>query len=92
MLSVIEIHIVVAGLQPDKKVAGRRIIIITRRLQLQATVKRFRGDPENDLEIDLADYYGLTILLEQYLLKYKSKDQRMYVMTVFYSFGVIMSS
>ena len=79
MLSFIEIHIVVSELQPDKKVAGTRIIIIiTRRLQLQATVKRFLSDPDNDLDIDLAKYYGLTSLHNQYLLKYKLKDQRKY--------------
>ena len=79
VLSFIEIHIAVSELQPDKKVAGTRIIIIiiiiTRRLQLQATVKRFLSDPDNDLDIDLAKYYGLTSLHNQYLLNYKLKDR-----------------
>ena len=59
----------------EHKRGGTIIIIITRRLQLQATVKRFLSDPDNDLDIDLAKYYGLTSLHNQYLLNYKLKDR-----------------
>ena len=72
MLSFIEIHIVVLELQPDKKVAGTRIII-TRRLQLQATVKRFRGDPDHDLDIDFADYYWFNQLVATILTEVQVK-------------------